>query len=162
MVGSTVTFTIHVVNRGPGTAPNVVLTDKLPAGLVFVRAASSRGMYDHRTGQWSVGTLANGEEATLRIIARVRKPARIVNAAVVRSGAADPDLRNNISVAALRGLLPPGMISKRLFLSMGRVPASIKVKSPLNSFDYTLVDPITVLDESEKWEKTWNELFLKR
>ena len=51
---------------------------------------------------------------------------------------------------------------QQLFLSMGRVPASIKVKSPLNNFQYNLVDPITVLDESEKWEKTWNELFIKR
>ncbi len=51
---------------------------------------------------------------------------------------------------------------QQLFLSMGRVPASIKVKSPLNDFQYTLVDPASVLDESEKWEKTWNELFIKR
>jgi iron(III) transport system substrate-binding protein len=51
---------------------------------------------------------------------------------------------------------------QQLFLSMGRVPASIRVKSPLNDFKYTLVDPATVLDESEKWEKTWNELFIKR
>ena len=51
---------------------------------------------------------------------------------------------------------------QELFLSMGRVPASIKVKSPLNDFKYTMVDPITVLDESEKWEKIWNELFIKR
>mgnify|MGYP000642353740 CR=1 FL=1 len=26
----------------------------------------------------------------------------------------------------------------------------------------TLIDPVTVLDESEKWEKIWNDLFLKR
>ena len=51
---------------------------------------------------------------------------------------------------------------QQLFLSMGRVPASIKVKSPLNNFPYTLVDPITVLDESGKWEKIWNDLFIKR
>jgi iron(III) transport system substrate-binding protein len=51
---------------------------------------------------------------------------------------------------------------QQLFLSMGRVPASIKVKSPLNDFEYTMVDPITVLDESEKWEKIWNELFIRR
>src|SRR5581483_1863424 len=51
---------------------------------------------------------------------------------------------------------------QQLFLSMGRVPASIKVKSPLNDFKYTLVDPITVLDESDKWEKIWNDLFIKR
>jgi iron(III) transport system substrate-binding protein len=51
---------------------------------------------------------------------------------------------------------------QELFLSMGRVPASLKVKSPLNNFRYTMVDPITVLDEAEKWEKIWNELFIKR
>jgi iron(III) transport system substrate-binding protein len=51
---------------------------------------------------------------------------------------------------------------QQLFLSMGRVPASIRVKSPLNDFKYTLVDPITVLDESDKWEKIWNDLFIKR
>jgi iron(III) transport system substrate-binding protein len=51
---------------------------------------------------------------------------------------------------------------QELFLSMGRVPASLKVKSPLNNFPYTMVDPVTVLDESEKWEKIWNDLFIKR
>jgi len=48
-----------------------------------------------------------------------------------------------------------------LLLSMGRVPASNKVKNPFADVKYTLVDAITVLDESEKWEKIWNDLFLK-
>ena len=51
---------------------------------------------------------------------------------------------------------------QELFSSMGRVPASLKVKSDLNNFKYTLVDPAAVLDESEKWEKLWSELFLKK
>jgi iron(III) transport system substrate-binding protein len=49
---------------------------------------------------------------------------------------------------------------QQLFLSLGRVPASLRVKSALNDFPYVLVDPITVLDESAKWEKVWNELFI--
>jgi iron(III) transport system substrate-binding protein len=49
-----------------------------------------------------------------------------------------------------------------LLLSMGRVPASTKVKSNLAGIKYTLIDPVTVLDESEKWEKIWNDLFMKR
>ena len=49
-----------------------------------------------------------------------------------------------------------------LLLSMGRVPASTKVKSNLAGIKYTLIDAVTVLDESEKWEKIWNDLFLKR
>ena len=51
---------------------------------------------------------------------------------------------------------------QELLLSMGRVPASTKVKSNLVNIKYTLIDPVTVLDESEKWEKIWNDLFLKR
>ena len=36
---------------------------------------------------------------------------------------------------------------------MGRVPASTKVKSAFNNFPFILIDPVTVLDESAKWEK---------
>lgn len=51
---------------------------------------------------------------------------------------------------------------QELFNSMGRVPASLKVKSTLNNFPYTMVDPGTVLDESEKWEALWTKLFLTK
>jgi iron(III) transport system substrate-binding protein len=51
---------------------------------------------------------------------------------------------------------------QRLFESMGRVPASTKVKSNLNNFPFTLVDPVTILDESDKWGKLWDELFLRK
>ena len=47
---------------------------------------------------------------------------------------------------------------QQLFESMGRVPASTRVKSELNNFPFTMIDPATVLDEAEKWEKLWNEL----
>ena len=49
---------------------------------------------------------------------------------------------------------------QRLFESMGRVPASNRVKSELNNFPFTTIDPATVLDEKDKWEKLWNDLFL--
>ena len=51
---------------------------------------------------------------------------------------------------------------QRLFESMGRVPASTQVKSALNNFPFIMIDPITVLDESQKWETVWRELFLKK
>jgi len=38
---------------------------------------------------------------------------------------------------------------------------STKVTTSIGRFDYTVVDPITVLDEQDKWEKIWNGLFLK-
>ena len=50
---------------------------------------------------------------------------------------------------------------QELFAKMGRVPASLGVKTHLNNFQYTLIDPAATLDESEKWEKAWEGLFLR-
>jgi iron(III) transport system substrate-binding protein len=41
-----------------------------------------------------------------------------------------------------------------------RVPASRAVPSPLNRFDYRLIDPAIVLDEWDKWSRLWSRLFL--
>jgi iron(III) transport system substrate-binding protein len=49
-----------------------------------------------------------------------------------------------------------------LFESLGRVPASVRVKSELNDFPFTTIDPATVLDEAARWEQIWNSLFLRR
>jgi len=51
---------------------------------------------------------------------------------------------------------------QKLFESLGRVPASTKVKSELNNFAFVLSDPSNVLDESGKWDKLWNDLFLTK
>ena len=51
---------------------------------------------------------------------------------------------------------------QRLFESLGRVPASTRVKSELNNFPFTMIDPATVLDEKEKWDQIWTDLFLRR
>jgi iron(III) transport system substrate-binding protein len=49
---------------------------------------------------------------------------------------------------------------QRLFESLGRVPASTKVKSELNNFAFTVIEPATVLEEADKWEKVWNAFFM--
>ena len=49
-----------------------------------------------------------------------------------------------------------------LLNSMGRVPVSTKVKTELNRFEYTMVDPATVLDEQERWNKLWEGLFIQK
>jgi iron(III) transport system substrate-binding protein len=51
---------------------------------------------------------------------------------------------------------------QQLFESMGRVPASTKVKSHLNNFPFILIDPVTILDESDKWGKLWDDLFIRK
>lgn len=51
---------------------------------------------------------------------------------------------------------------QQLFNSMGRFPASAKVKSPLVTFPYLMLDPVALVDEDEKWLKYWNELVSAR
>ena len=51
---------------------------------------------------------------------------------------------------------------QELFESLGRVPASTRVESELNNFPFVMIDPATVLDEKEKWDTIWNDLFLSR
>ena len=56
-------------------------------------------------------------------------------------------------------VLSPG--GQELLMSMGRVPASTKVRTHLNDFDYTVIDPVTVLDEQDKWNRLWESLFIR-
>ena len=51
---------------------------------------------------------------------------------------------------------------QKLYESMGRVPASTKVKSELNDFPFTMMDPNIVLKEEDRWQKLWDQLFLQR
>jgi iron(III) transport system substrate-binding protein len=50
---------------------------------------------------------------------------------------------------------------QELIKQRNRVPSSNAVDSPLNKFKYSMIDPAIVLDESEKWETLWENLFLK-
>jgi iron(III) transport system substrate-binding protein len=50
---------------------------------------------------------------------------------------------------------------QQMFNSMGRFPASVKVKSKLVTFPYLMLDPVELIDEDEKWLKYWNELVAK-
>ena len=51
---------------------------------------------------------------------------------------------------------------QQLYESMGRVPVSTKVRTHMNRFEYTLVDPATVLDEQDKWTREWDKLFSQK
>jgi iron(III) transport system substrate-binding protein len=42
-----------------------------------------------------------------------------------------------------------------------RVPSSSAVNSSLNQFPFRMIDPAIVLDEADKWEPLWSDLFLK-
>lgn len=50
---------------------------------------------------------------------------------------------------------------QEIIKSRNRVPVSRAVDSPLGKFEYGMIDPVIVLDEWERWEKPWSDLFLK-
>jgi iron(III) transport system substrate-binding protein len=50
---------------------------------------------------------------------------------------------------------------QKLLADMGRVPASRTQKTLLDQHKHVMVDPIKWTDEAPKWEKIWNELFLR-
>ena len=49
---------------------------------------------------------------------------------------------------------------QEFFKSVNRVPASLAVDTPLNKFPHEIIDPAIALDEADKWDKLWSELFL--
>ena len=51
---------------------------------------------------------------------------------------------------------------QRLYEAMGRPPVNTKVKSSLTNFSMTYLDPVAVIDEADKWQKIWEDLFFKR
>jgi uncharacterized repeat protein (TIGR01451 family) len=67
LVGGEAVFAITARNSGPAIADSVTVRDVLPAGLEFVRAAATRGIYDAGSGIWSIGQLQVGEEVTLLV-----------------------------------------------------------------------------------------------
>jgi iron(III) transport system substrate-binding protein len=56
------------------------------------------------------------------------------------------------------------MLSKEgqtILKERNRVPASLSVDTHLNKFPFQMIDPVITLDENEKWEKLWSDMFLK-
>ena len=49
---------------------------------------------------------------------------------------------------------------QEFFKSVNRVPSNLAVDTPLNKFPHQIIDPALALDEAEKWDKLWSELFL--
>ncbi|WP_319503651.1 Ig-like domain-containing protein [uncultured Draconibacterium sp.] len=65
----TVIYTVEVTNNGPARVTNLVVIDSIPAGLSYVSGTTSTGVWSNP--DWTIGTLGNGETATLELKATV-------------------------------------------------------------------------------------------
>jgi len=96
-----ITSTLIVQNKGPDTASNVYVVDKLPDGLKYISSSANYGSYDPNTGIWTIGDLPNGAVAVLKIVTAVEKVGPIENHAHVYSSTYDPILNNQNDTATI-------------------------------------------------------------
>jgi uncharacterized repeat protein (TIGR01451 family)/LPXTG-motif cell wall-anchored protein len=119
-VGDTILYTITVANAGPDEASDVLVTDVLPAGVEYAGSTSIVGSYDASTGQWDVGTLGAGENASLEITVEVTSTGTIINtASVVATPDPDPDSSVASAVTESGGSLPATGLDMTLFAAWG-------------------------------------------
>ena len=103
VAGSTVTFTIDVLNNGLSAATGTLVTDTLPAGLTFVSGTAAGGTVTAANGVITapIGTLASGVSTVVTIVALTSPAGTFADRAVVSSIDNDPNPGNNTSSASV-------------------------------------------------------------
>ncbi len=108
-VGQTFTYTLLVTNNGPAVAPNVVVADALPAGVVVNGITTSAGSCAQAANVVTchIGNLAVGASVTIRIVVRATEPGTLVNTARVRGNYTDLKPDNDSSEVGTTVVNPP-------------------------------------------------------
>jgi uncharacterized repeat protein (TIGR01451 family) len=114
--GGTVTYTIVVSNAGPTAASSVVMTDILPASLLFLSITTPAGFTctppavgASGTITCNAATLASGGAATFTLVVQIAPNATgtIINTAGVSSATSDPNGGNGSGSAPAVTVGPP-------------------------------------------------------
>ncbi len=97
IVNQQLTYTVTVSNAGPDAAVNVVLTDTLPAGAIFVSATPEQGSCSHAGGvvTCDLENIAGNSDVVTTIIVVPTIPGVASNSVVVTSDVPDPDPGDN-------------------------------------------------------------------
>jgi hypothetical protein len=81
-----------VRNNGPGTQPNVTVSDTLPAGLQFVSATPSQGSCNAASPiVCTLGALVGGSQATITLTVLVTA----TSGSIVNTATVSPETDNN-------------------------------------------------------------------
>ncbi|MEG3985128.1 DUF4347 domain-containing protein, partial [Microcoleus sp. T3B2] len=121
--GSSITYTITTVNRGPAPARNVLIQDEIPfellgpRGLSPVLTASNNGTYVNHTKAvtWPLIPVLNAGETltytlTINLPSGLTSGSSFANVAFSTSSTFDPDLSNNSGVLAPGQIEGPGVV----------------------------------------------------
>jgi uncharacterized repeat protein (TIGR01451 family) len=111
-VGTNLVYRITATNNGPNVAADVLLTDTLPAGVLFVSIASSQGSCSGTSNiSCNLGALANGEAATITLVVRPWTLNVVDNTVSVTSATSDQNSSNNTEVVSTTLNDPPPRLS---------------------------------------------------
>jgi uncharacterized repeat protein (TIGR01451 family) len=113
--GGSFSYELSVTNSGPSTASNVVVRDRLPQPLTYLRSPDGCELRGRRLTCPSVRNLPPGEFETFRVEVKLDKRYRgdgrtIAELASVSSDVLDPDLANNKSELRTSGV-PGGVVA---------------------------------------------------
>ncbi len=97
--GNTIHFTVTVFNAGPDDAQDVLVTDVLPSGLIFVSSTPVPSSVIGNIYTWNLGTLGHEQSITINITAIVNATGLITNFVNVTSTTFDPHPEDNNATA---------------------------------------------------------------
>ncbi len=98
MIDEIITFTITINNIGISQLTNLVVTEPLTSGYLFVSATPSTGTYSSVTGIWNIPVIAANQSVTLILTAQVLSTGNYANTVtIVSSVPIDTDPDNNVA-----------------------------------------------------------------
>jgi len=122
--GERLTYTLSISNVGANNTAGVIVSDVLASGLNFVSATTTRGSYNAATGQWSVGTLAVNQIATLTLA--ITPSISLAGKIVTNTAAIVAQDLNDLNNANNTASVPIGVgVDLALTQSAGRSPTPV-------------------------------------
>jgi uncharacterized repeat protein (TIGR01451 family) len=109
-VGDFLSYTLRLSNHGPLEASDVVLTDRLPAGVQLVFLPSGVDCFEtNNLITCQLGTVPAGSDLSFRVTVQITGGPYLTNQVNVISSSADPNLADNAAslLTILNGAPPP-------------------------------------------------------
>jgi uncharacterized repeat protein (TIGR01451 family) len=114
IAGTQMTYTINATNNGPSSASNMMITDVLPTGTVFISASapgsttlttpavSSNGTVKATWSGLTLPGVTRSLTIVVRVCSEVACDTNLVNTATTTSDTTDPDTTNNSATATTK------------------------------------------------------------
>ena len=112
--GTTVSYSLQVLNKGPQAATDVTVTNTLPASSSFISAALSQGGYTNLGDRvvFNLGNIEAGANATLSLNVMPTVPGTVADSAFVSANETDLNLTDNSAqmLTSVKALQPAELV----------------------------------------------------